>query len=282
MPDTERHANAGRHIVIVTSLVIAGVALASLTVLPAWRVELDVLGSPMSVGASADWLVAVLLVVFTAVGMSDLVRDEIGHEHVDLRYTTTFWTLPCLVTLAAVAAVTQQASVDVSGWLTSVLLLGVLLAAVLAAEYGTIHLDSPHYRTARLGLNVATYGAAFALYGTLYGLQVRSLLSATAVMLVTFPLALELLRGTEEQLATTWLHAGIIALVLGELTWALNRWGLGALAGGGLLLVVFYTLSGLTQQYLAGRLTRRVVLEFVAIGLVGLLVIAFSSPWLTG
>jgi hypothetical protein len=282
MPEAARHANAGRHIVILTSLVLAGVALSSLTTLPAWRVELDVLGSPLAVGASAEWLVAGLLVALTAIGVSDLVRDEIGHAHIDLRYTTTFWTLPCLVTLAAVAAVAQQASSDVASWLVSILLLGLLLAAVLAAEYGTIHLDAPHYRTARLGLNVATYGAAFALYATVYGLQVRSLLSATAVMLVTFPLALELLRGTEEQLGTTWLHAAIVALVCGQLTWALNRWGLSALAGGGLLLVVFYTLSGVTQQYQAGRLNRRVVLEFVAIGLVGLAIIAISSPWLAG
>jgi hypothetical protein len=282
MPTAERRANAGRHIVILTSLVLAGVALSSLTGLPSWRVELDVLGSPLAVGASTKWLVALLLVALTAVGVSDLVRDEVAQARVDLRYTATFWTLPCLVTLAAAAAVPQQATGDVAGWLASIVLLGLLLAAVLAAEYGSIHLDAPHYRTARLGLNVATYGAAFALYAVVYGLQVRSLLSATAVILVTFPLALELLRGTEKQLTTTWLHAAIIALICGQLTWALNRWGLSALAGGGLLLVVFYTLSGVTQQYQAGRLNRHVVLEFVTIGLIGLAVIFLSSPWLSG
>jgi hypothetical protein len=143
-----------------------------------------------------------------------------------------------------------------------------------------VQLDSRHYRTARLGLNLATYLAAFALYATIYGLHVRSLVSATAVAVVTFPLALEILRLTEEQLATTWLHAAIVALVLGELTWAINAWGLSSLSGGALLLLVFYTLSGVTQQHLAGRLNRRVALEFVAIAVVGLVLILLNARWI--
>jgi hypothetical protein len=282
MPDLKHNANAGRHIVILTSLVLTGVTLLSLTMLPSWQMEIDVLGSPLTIGASAQWLIAALLVALTAVGVRDMVRDEVGRKHIDIRYIASFLTLPCIVTLAAAAAVPRQASGDAAGWFVSVVLLGTLLATVLAAEHGTIRMDSPHYRISRLVLNVATYGAAFALYATIYGLQVRSLLSATAVMIVTLPLALELLRGTEEQLGTTWQHAAIIALICGEVTWALNRWGLSALSGGALLLIVFYTFSGTTQQYQAGRLTRRVVFEFVVIGLVGLTLVVISSPWLAG
>ena len=49
-------------------------------------------------------------------------------------------------------------------------------------------------------------------------------------MLVTFPLALELLRSSEEQLDNTWFHAGLVAIVLGELTWAINLLGLPSVA----------------------------------------------------
>jgi hypothetical protein len=273
--------NAGQRIAILVSLVIAGVALSSNVHLPSWQVEFNVLGSPLSVGISGAWLLAFVLVAITAAGTSDLVRAQLARERIELSYTATFWILPCLVTLAAAVAVPRQFD-QMSGWLGSVVLLGTLLAAVVVGEYNTIDVQSPHYRLARVGLNIATYAAALALYSAIYGLQVRSLLSATAVLLVTFPLALELLRGTEEQLTTTWAYAGIIALVSAELTWALNRWGLTGLAGGGLLLIAFYTLSGVSQQHLAGRLNRRVALEFATIGLLGVVIIWLSSPWLVG
>jgi hypothetical protein len=78
-------------------------------------------------------------------------------------------------------------------------------------------------------------------------------------------------------LGTTWLLAAVVALVLGELTWALNALGLSALAGGSLLLLVFYTFTGVAQQALAGRLNRRIVLEFGAVAAAGLLLLWLAS-----
>jgi hypothetical protein len=268
----------GDRISLLISLVLSGVALSSIAVLPSWTVELNVLGSPLAVGLSGRWVVALLLAAVTAAGMESVLRSMPALARVDVRYTATFWILPMLVTLALALAVPNQFG-DIRAWLSSLLLLGGLLAVVVVAEFGTAQLDSPDYRTARLGLNLATYLAAFALYATLYGLRQRSLISATGVALVTFPLALELLRLTEEQFGTTWLFAGIVALVLGELTWAVNAWGLTALGGGALLLVVFYTLSGIAQQHLAGRLNRRVALEFTIIAVIGLCLVLLDAAW---
>lgn len=274
----ERAAGAGERIVILVCLVLTAVALASVTRMPARQVEMVVLGSPLSLGVTGGWLLALAVVAITAVGMDQIVRTHAGGRALDLRYMSTFWILPCLVALASATAVPRLAG-NAREWFGGLVLIGVLLAVVLAAEYGTVNLSGPYYRMSRLGLNIATYAVAFALYATIYGMQVRSLLSATGVLLVTFPLALELLRGSEEQLGSTWLYASIVALLVAELTWSLNRWGLGSLGGGGVLLIAFYTTSGMTQQHLAGRLNRRVVAEFVSIALVGLGMIALSFPW---
>jgi hypothetical protein len=225
--------------------------------------------------------VALLLAALVAAGTDGLVRSAPGLATVHHRFTATFWILPCLVTLAAATAVPEQFG-RVASWLASLLLFGVLLVIVLVAEYGTARVDDPHFRTARLALNLATYLAAFALYATLYGLQQRSLISATLVLVVTFPLALELLRVTEEELGTTWLFAGVVALVLAELTWAVNAWGLSALSGGALLLLVFYAFSGLAQQHLAGRLSRRILFEYLSIAVVGLLILLLTARWPSG
>jgi hypothetical protein len=274
IPADARSDPSGDQIARLVTLVMAGVALSSLVSLPQRTVQLHVLGTPLGVSLTSSVL-PLLLAVLTAAGMDALVRSVPGRARAGIRYTSTFWILPVLVALAAAVAVPAQSG-NPRGWLATLLLLGGLLLAVVVAEHGTVRLDAPGYRSARLLLNLATYLAAFALYAVIYGLEVRSLLSATAVGIVTFPLALELLRGTEEQLETTWLYAAIIAAVLGELTWALNALGLRALAGGALLFVVFYAFGGVAQQHLAGRLNRRVAAEFAVVSLVGLLAI-----WLT-
>ncbi|MCE7937182.1 hypothetical protein DCC79_00135 [bacterium] len=259
-------------IMLLVCLVMSGVVLSSAAVFPTRTIAFHVLGSPLGIDVSARWTLAGLLILLVAFGMDGLVRHISGHRRIDLRYSTTFWILPGLVTLAAATVVPRQFG-SPSVWLGDIVLLGVLLSLVVVGECGTVRLDTPWYRTARLGLNIATYGAALALYAFIYSLQARSLISSTAVIVVTFPLALELLRSTEENLETTWLYAFVIAIVAGQVSWPLNALGLSALYGGALILLAFYTLTGLTQQHLAGRLNRSVAAEFGSVALVALAMI---------
>jgi hypothetical protein len=69
-----------------------------------------------------------------------------------------------------------------------------------------------------------------------------------------------------------------MALVLGQLTWVLNYSRLSSPQGGALLLLAFYTLAGLMQQYLAGRFDRQVVQEYGAVALIGVLLLALIAP----
>ena len=158
--------------------------------------------------------------------------------------------------------------------------MGLFLAMVIVGEHLTLDPDDPRSRWARLGLNLMTYGAALTLYAVIYATRTRGLLSATAVLLASIPLALELLRGTVGQMGRTWLYALVVGLIMGEATWVLNYWVIGTLTGGALLLLTFYLAAGLAQQHLLGRLTRRVLLEFVLTALVGMGLILGFTPWL--
>jgi hypothetical protein len=266
----------GDTILTLVCLVMSGVALLSIGRFPERVFSTQVLGSALSIPIGVRGLSALLLIGLTALGMDSLVRRLVDDARLDLRYSTTFWVLPGLVTLAAIGLLPRQFGQGGS-WVITLVLLSALLAVVVVAECGTVHLDRPYYRVARLGLNLATYAAAFALYASIYGAQWRSLISSTGIILVTFPLALELLRSTEAQLGTTWIYAGIIALVTGQISWPLNALGLRALYGGAFLLLVFYTLCGLCQQHLAGRLSRRVALEFLVLAAVFASLVAFSA-----
>jgi hypothetical protein len=61
--------------------------------------------------------------------------------------------------------------------------------------------------------------------------------------------------------------------VIGEVAAILPYAGLGRLSSGLLLLLLFYLLVGLAWQGLLRRLNQRVVLEFVAVAVVGLALI---------
>ena len=105
---------------------------------------------------------------------------------------------------------------------------------------------------------------ALAYYELLFEARLRSILSATGVLLVSAALSLELLRHPQK-VWRTWLYAGILGLLMGELTWALNYTSVSAQVGAGLLLLVYYAFSGLVQQHLWGHLSRRVVVEFAVV-----------------
>lgn len=269
------------YLVLLLCLVMSGLLLSALVRLPSWTLQLPVFGSPLTLGLSGRWFMAILLTLLTAAATDVMVRSALDDIDLDLRYVTTFWVLPSLVTLAAATTVPSQFG-DPRRWLVNMVLMGTLLAVVVLAEYGTLSRQRGWRRLSRLVLNVATYGVAFALFASAYGRHSRSLVSATTIVVFAFPLALELLRAAADEWRTTWLYAATVAMIVGELTWVINRWGLSALGGGILLLLAFYVFGGIAQQHLAARLTRRVVLEYVVVAVVGFLAVLESSPWLTG
>jgi intracellular septation protein A len=129
-----------------------------------------------------------------------------------------------------------------------------------------------------LGLNALTYVAALLLFLVVYRTRMRSIISATEVMLVSSLLALELLRGSERPTRLIGLYAGIAGLVLGQATWALNYWRLDSLTGGLVLLLLFYNIVGLSQNALQGRIRRRVVVEYGLISIAALALMWEFAP----
>ena len=70
------------------------------------------------------------------------------------------------------------------------------------------------------------------------------------------------------------------ALLVGELTWALNYWAaLTTLVGGAFLLVTFYVIFGVLSHYVDRSLTRRMMLEFGVVGAVAIIAV-FTSAFL--
>jgi hypothetical protein len=261
----------------LVSLTLLGLVTYFLIELPSRAFELTLWGSPLTLVVSQWWLMAMLLGGLAATGARAVVYAHPSLPRRAPGYALTFWMLPGLLVILATLWL-YLLTPDLGWWLAGVAVTGLLLWLVVLAEYHTIDPRDPWYELAHLWLNVIGYGVAFGLFVVIYQTRVRSILSATEVLLVGGLLAASLLRSGLAQASRTWLFAGITALVLSQSTWALNFWRVSPLTAGLWLLLIFYLFTALAQQQLLGRLTRRALVEFAVVACVGLFVILRYTP----
>jgi hypothetical protein len=119
---------------------------------------------------------------------------------------------------------------------------------------------------------------AFALFVLIYQTRTRSLVTATLTLLTATLLALDLLSVADVPVSRMLPFAGIVGLIIGESTWALNYWQASAWVGGLLLLLIFYTVINIAHQHLLERLSSSTLIEFAAVTVVVLLVVVLRGP----
>lgn len=151
-----------------------------------------------------------------------------------------------------------------------------VLLVVIIAQYYTVGRQERLYGWANIGLNLATYIAGFLLFSAIYVNKWRALISAPLVGLVTFLLTYEILRQSKTSNNRLLVYSLVGALILAEVTWALNYWLLPVLIGGVMLLLIFYVVAGILQAYLTNNLNRAVLREYLIVSLVSLVLIVFS------
>jgi hypothetical protein len=262
----------------VVSFTLLGVVAYFLIQLPNRVIELTFVGTPLTLVVSQRWLMALLLGGLAGTGTSAVVREH--PRFVERRlsgYLLAFMVLPTLLTILVVL-VLPLFTPNLAWWVAGILASGLLLWFTVLAEY---HIADPRdhwYELSHFWLNLVGFGVAFGFFVLIYGTRARSILSATGVSFIGGALAVSLLRAGPDQIGRTWLFAAITALAMGQSTWVLNYWRVSPLTAGFWLLLIFYVFIGLAQQQLLGRLTRRALIEFASVTLLGLLVIARFAP----
>jgi hypothetical protein len=212
------------------------------------------------------WLLAATVIATACVGADQLIHAHWRATRRRRRYDLLLWIFPALV-VAGGFLVLRLPFFD-SG-LAVVLGVGAataLFVAVVVCQLHSLSIDDPHYRLARFVLSLLAYVSAFGMYSAIYAPRLRSAYSATAVAFVTLVVCQELFRGPLVDGRRALLYAAVLGLAVGEITWALNYWLIGPLAGGLLLLAALYVGAGIVQSHLVGQLTRRTLLEFAGVG----------------
>ncbi|MFQ5342910.1 MAG: hypothetical protein ACE5F6_15330 [Anaerolineae bacterium] len=258
-------------------LVLVGWVLTAVVDWPAWTLPLIVLDSPLTLRLSSAWLVAFVLVILVSAGTDGLLRLRPGGADARYRQTAPAWVLPSIAAGIPPLLLVKLQLLS-TPWFLLLAGAGIGLALVLLAEAHAADPPSRFCPAARAGLTVLVYTAALLTFATIYSLHVRTVLSGTATTLLGFALALALLRWSAGPGTRIWPHAAVTAVLVGLATWGLNHKPVDSLAGGGLLLLVFYVATGVAQQLIQRNLSRRILIEFaVAVALGLLLLIGFSG-----
>jgi hypothetical protein len=262
---------------VATWMVVLGLGLSLLVQLPTAEISFWALGSPVALPITGTLMAALFLAVMAAAGAESVVSvHPLFVSRTTRLYTWSFWALP--MALAIISTVLLPLAESAVLQVLALTMSAVLLAAAYYGLYATVERGKPGFRRARLWLDAMAYGSALILFLFVYQTRTRSLLSGTLVAVTAFLLAAEILRTATTRPRAALVYGGIIGLILGQVTWALNYWVLPGLTGGLLLLLSFYLLVGIAQQGLQERLTARVLWEFVVFTLIALVLIALVGP----
>jgi hypothetical protein len=268
---------------VIVGVILVGIVLLLVVDVPARAFQFRPLGTPLTLNVTSVWVISTLLVGLSCAGTEAVVRAHPLVRRGVVKRTFPHWILPALATL--VLTISLPRSPDLLNWLLGLALGGGGLAWLIVMNYRVVaaHAGDRQRSTtvARLGLRLVAYPLAVILFTSIYRTRLRSLVTATSTTVVASLLALSILYHSEQagrSLGRTLLYAGIIGLVLGETTWALNYWRANALTVGVLLMILFYVLTEIIREYTRSGIRWQVVVEFLTIAALGIWIVVRFGP----
>lgn len=263
---------------ILLALVVVGLSLSAYVPLPSPVLSLRLPGtlSPISITLTPARQVSLVVALLVCVVVDSIMRADPRLPDTGFARTIPYWVLPVFVVLWAFTAferlsgATQQA--------LGLAAVAGLLGLLMVAQLYTLDPGGHWAQIARLALNAASYGLALASFITAYRLPARAVLAPATVATASLALALQLLETTRAPSRRVWAGATLIGLMMAEVAWALSAGVLSPLATGLVLLLVFYGLTGVTQQHFWGRLNRQVAVEFAVVAAIVLVLIIRFGP----
>jgi hypothetical protein len=268
---------------VIVGVILVGIVLLLVVDVPSRVFLFRPLGTPLTFHVTAVWAMSTLLVGLSCAGTEAVMRVHPLIRRGSVKRTFPNWILPALATLALTVSLPR--SPDLLNWLIGLVIGGGGLAWLMLMNYQAVAIDASRTQSAavsaRLGLRLAAYPLAVILFTATYRTRLRSMVTATAVSLIASLLAFSILYHSEaarRSLRRTLFYSGVIGLVLGQTTWALNYWRANALTVGVLLMVLFYVLTGIVREYARTGIRWQVVIEFLIVAATGIWIVVRFGP----
>lgn len=261
---------------VIVGTILVGTVLLLVLELPSRAFQFTPLGTPLTFYITGTFIVSLLLVGLSCAGTEAVMRTHPQVRRHIVRYTFPTWVLPGLTTLAL--ALFLPSSPSLLYWLIGLVVGGAALAWLILMHYRLLDHQAQTWASVQIGHGLIAYLLALIFFTSIYRTRLRSMITATAVTFVASLIALSILGDEKQPLRKLGLYAGIIGLVLGETTWALNYWRANVLTVGVLLMLLFYVLVGVAREQMRGTLSRRIVSEFLVVAALGMGVILLFGP----
>jgi hypothetical protein len=221
---------------------------------------------------SGRTLLGVLLCGLACAGADVLVTAHPRLQPQQSRRTFGHWILPAALTAAAWAWLARPNPFETR--ILGTVVASALLAALLFAEYYAVE-PAAHWRSlVQFALNLFGYLLAMAIYLAVR-LNVGTTWALPAVAVTSAGIGLRLLMDEESHLQRVWPYALGLGLLLALLSWVLGVWVSSPLLYSLLLAIWLYILVNMVRQFLSGKLTRWIAVEYVFVGLLALSLVLF-------
>lgn len=241
----------------------------------------------LAVEPTENWIL-LLLCGLVALGTNHVVRTHPKARFRRLDDTALYLFVPVLFALSLGVFLEEVAE---GHWTIAVGLASVVpIWLILRAEYESVDrkhrvyrflgVDFDGYQFWRGVLNLFTYVIAFLFFATIYDFDLSLLAASFAAGIVSFLLAIEVLREEAMDTSRTMLYALAIGVLLAETAWATHFLPLDGSAAAVFLLLALYLMTGMMHNYLADRLSLRTASEFSAVALSGLLVVTVAHSYI--
>lgn len=255
---------------VLTAVIVLAYALARFLDFPARAIGGTFFGSALGLELNGQFLMMLLVAALISAGSDTLIRSHPAFAARAAGSTIVHWIIPGATALVLGAALNGLPDGPV--WWLGLGSSAVGLIVVLIAEYMVVDPEAPQREAAVLALTALAYALALILFVVMHSLSARAAISATVSGLVAAGLAWRLFTLHDAPLGRASLYAALAGLVCAEVIWALNYWRVPSSSAALMATIPFYISVGVAQQHLAGRLTRRVWIEFAIVGGLGLLI----------
>ncbi len=266
--EVNEHALGRDRLSTLLALTLTSATLFRFVELPtfSWGVR-RLLGSPLGFTIGGEWLLSLLMLALVASGTFAMLHER--EEAPPVQRLLIGLITPSLTALASSLVLVQASSWPL--WLGYLLGSGLLLGIVLALTARATFPSSSAYAGARGMLNLIDYFLAFGLYAAILMAQERALITAPLIFLLSGLVTLDLLAPTSAAGRTLLLYAAVLAFIESEMAWVLSYWPIPPLVAAAILTAALYLMVGIAYQHLLGRLSRRLVMEFVLFALLFML-----------
>lgn len=122
----------------------------------------------------------------------------------------------------------------------------------------------------------------FFLIDTVLSLRLPFYLNTLLSLVIIFPLSLQALWSMEltpKISQSALLGSGVITLMLVELVFVFSFWPIGTTIEALFITTSFYSLVGMTQQHLIGRLFTKTIREFIVVFIVVFMLVLATTRW---